>query len=365
MRIRWIPAAASMALAMGSFATARADTVDLSVLDRGSPGPRAQVLVLGSVHLNQDIDQDEPFDPASLRPVLDRLAAFAPDTVAVESISGEGCDFMARHPRAYAAEDTDRYCPETADARKATGLDRPDALAQAAAALRDWPAAPTPAQRRRLASLFLAAGEPGSAMVQWLQLAPSERRAGDGLDAALSARLQRAETLPDEGLQIGARLAARLGLQRLYAIDDHTGDNLDIADPRAYGAAIQGLWDAAAAPARPARERLDALRHGGDMLALYRYLNDPQRLRIAIGSDAGAALRDRSGQRYGAHYVAGWETRNLRMAAHLRESFRQRPGARVLTVVGAMHKPWLDSLLGQMQNVDIVDAQRVLADPAR
>ncbi|MET4731309.1 hypothetical protein ABIE09_005139 [Lysobacter enzymogenes] len=365
MRTRWIPAAVLMAWAMGSFAPARADTVDLSALDRDSPGPRAQVLVLGSVHLGQDLDKDKPFDPASLQPLLDRLAAFAPDTIAVESISGEGCDFMARHPRAYAVDETDHYCPETADARKATGLDRPEALAQATDALRAWPAAPTPAQRRQLASLFLAAGEPGSAMVQWLQLAPAERRAGDGLDAALAARLQRADTLPDESLQLGARLAARLGLQRLYAIDDHTGDNLDIADPRAYGTAIQGLWDAAAGPARPARERLDALRHGDDMLALYRYLNDPQRLRIAIRGDAGAALRDRSEPHYGQQYVAGWETRNLRMAANLRESFRQRPAARVLTVVGAMHKPWLDSLLEQMQNVDIVDAQRALADPAR
>lgn len=66
MRTRWIPAAVLMALAMGSFAPARADTVDLSALDRGSPGPRAQVLVLGSVHLGQDLNKNKPFDPASL-----------------------------------------------------------------------------------------------------------------------------------------------------------------------------------------------------------------------------------------------------------------------------------------------------------
>jgi hypothetical protein len=36
------------------------------------------------------------------------------------------------------------------------------------------------------------------------------------------------------------------------------------------------------------------------------------------------------------------------------------PPARVLEVVGATHKPWFDSLLGQMQDVDIIDAQVIL-----
>jgi hypothetical protein len=36
------------------------------------------------------------------------------------------------------------------------------------------------------------------------------------------------------------------------------------------------------------------------------------------------------------------------------------PGARVLAVVGASHKPWFDSWLGQLQGVDIVDVEKVL-----
>ena len=48
------------------------------------------------------------------------------------------------------------------------------------------------------------------------------------------------------------------------------------------------------------------------------------------------------------------------MAANVHATFRDRPGARVLSVVGSSHKPWFDSLLGQMQGVDIVDAEQVL-----
>jgi hypothetical protein len=58
--------------------------------------------------------------------------------------------------------------------------------------------------------------------------------------------------------------------------------------------------------------------------------------------------------------VGGWEVRNLRIAANVRETFRERPGARVLSIVGAAHKPWFDGWLGQLQGVDGVDVETVL-----
>ncbi|GAB3355760.1 hypothetical protein [Lysobacter tyrosinilyticus] len=38
---------------------------------------------------------------------------------------------------------------------------------------------------------------------------------------------------------------------------------------------------------------------------------------------------------YGQLYVAGGETRNLRLVANIRAAFRERPGARVLSIVGS------------------------------
>jgi hypothetical protein len=72
------------------------------------------------------------------------------------------------------------------------------------------------------------------------------------------------------------------------------------------------------------------------------------------------SMRAISKEGYPQTWVAGWEIRNLRMVANVRETFRERPGARVLSVVGASHKPWFDSWLGQLQGVDIVDALTVL-----
>ncbi|GMV28637.1 MAG: hypothetical protein AMXMBFR59_07620 [Rhodanobacteraceae bacterium] len=325
-------------------------------LDRKMPGPRSVVLVLGSPHLSA---VKHPL-AERLQPMLDRLAAFAPDIITIENLSGEQCDLVARHPSVYPKENLEPYCVDTGPAKAATGLDVPAAIAEYHALLRDWPAQPGAAQRRRLAAVFLAAGEHPSALVQWLQLPVDERRAGDGLDATLVARLEKLSASNNESYSIGARLAARLGLARVHAVDDHTGDNLQIRDEKAFGDAVRAAWEKVSDKAKANRTRQDDLANGDDLLALYRFTNRPDVLRTAIENDFALALGDTSPQRYGRHYVAGWETRNLRMVANIGAAFRERPGARVLAIVGSSHKPWFDGLLGQMQGVDVIDAEDAL-----
>jgi len=357
MRGRKTTYALAAALAWCGLAQAQ---VDLSMLDSDMAGPRARVLVLGSVHLSQ-LPEGTEFDRASLQPLLRKLVAYAPDVITIEALSGETCDLMRRHPAVYLPSDVDHYCPDTALAKGATGLDVPAAIAEVRRTLETWPQAPTPEQRRRLASRFLAAGDPASALVQWWQLPDAERRAGDGLDDALVRDLRAREARDNESYQIAARLAARLGLARVYPIDDHTADNVDLGgSTEEYGKTIMALWDQAAPRARPMRDREDALARQGEMLALYRFINAPANLQLRVESDFAAALRDASPQHFGQRYVAGWEGRNLRMVSNIRAAFGDRPGSRVLSIVGATHKPWFDGLLGQMQGVDIVDAEQVL-----
>jgi hypothetical protein len=348
-------AALGLSLALSAFG-AHAQS-PLPSLDTNMPGPRTQVLVLGSPHLS---GIKQPITPQQFAPLLERLAAFKPDIVTIESIGGEQCDLVARHPAVYLPDDLGPYCASTEQAKTATGLDVPAAIAEFRKTLRDWPAQPTPAQRRRLSATFLAAGEHASALAQWLQLPDSERHAGDGLDAALVARLEKLAGSNNESYSIGARLAARLGLTRVYAVDDHTGDNVQVGDVKAYGAAVQAAWANATEKAKANRARQDELFNGDDLLELYRFTNRPDVLRTAIENDFGLALRDPSPQHYGRHYVAGWEARNLRMVANVRVAFGEKPGARVLAIVGSSHKPWFDSLLGQMQGVGIVDAAKKL-----
>ncbi|RYD93529.1 MAG: hypothetical protein EOP50_10990, partial [Sphingobacteriales bacterium] len=65
-------------------------------------------------------------------------------------------------------------------------------------------------------------------------------------------------------------------------------------------------------------------------------------------------------QRFGRQYVGYWETRNLRMAGNIRDAMTPRPGSRMLVVVGASHKGYLEAYLHQMHDVRVVDAGVVL-----
>ncbi len=325
---------------------------DLATLDDDMVGPRTQMLVLGSVHLSERKD----FKGEGLAPLLDKLAAFGPQVITIEAIGGEQCDLAARHPAVYGKD----YCRGTDKARAATGLDIPAALAEVNKSLAAWPAHPAPAQRRHLAALFLAASDPASAYVQWLRLPADERRVGDGLDDALVQMLRALETRNNESFQIGARLAAMLGLERVHPIDDHTGDSHQLADTRAFGEAVMAAWKTDRSKLEQLIAEQERLMQAPDLLPLYRALNQPESLWVYAENNLRGPLRTRSPQHYPQIWVNGWEIRNLRMVANILETVRDRPGLRVLNIVGASHKPWFDQWLGQMPGVSVVDVQDVL-----
>lgn len=329
---------------------------------RDHKGPRGgaanEVLVLGTTHLS---GLPASFDPATLSPLIDRLAAWHPRAIAVEALSGLQCDALRRYPTRY-SDTVATYCPDVTTAATATGLDVPAANAAAAALLAAWPKAPAPAQRRRLAALFLAGGERDSALVQWLRLPVGERRAGEGLDAALVAQLEKYRVRRNETSLIAAPLAARLGHERVYAMDDHSADHPDGPDAKAAGEAIMKAWDN---PATARRKAIDAayqakLGTGEGVLAMYRGMNAPDAAPLIYQSDFGAALEEPSPQKFGRGYLTYWETRNLRMAANIRDMIGDHLGQRAIVIVGASHKQYLDAYLDQMHDVRIADVDAVL-----
>jgi len=351
----------TMLCAAGARAQEPAGIFDPSTLKGPAKGTPNEVMVLGTAHLAQ---LPATFQPASLRILNERLAAWKPRIIAIEERSGPQCAFMRQYPQRY--KDTVQvYCAwDPAPARAATGLDVPAATAEIDRLLASWPAAPTPSQRRHLAAVFLAGGEPVSALVQWLRLPAAERHAGDGLDANLVDVLEHGRGGRggrSEDTLIAAPLAAALGLERVYGMDDHTADAPD-ADSKASGEAISKAWDnPATAKRKQMDERLDArLGDAEGVMALYRALNDPSQARLIYDSDFGAALEEGSPQQFGRGYVAWWETRNLRMASNIRDAIGNLPGSRTLVIVGASHKWYLEAYLNQMHDVRIVSTDQVL-----
>jgi hypothetical protein len=322
----------------------------------------AQVLVLGTTHLS---GLPASTDPKIFQPLVDRLALFRPRIITIEALSGETCDTLQRFQSVHGSDTWSTYCPDNSAIEKATGLSVPAATAEVDKTLAAWPASPTAAQRRHLAMLFLAANDRASATVQWLRLPKSERHAGDGLTPDMIDVLLRKGKPLNENYVIAAALAARLGLERVYAVDDHTADTaLDNDSPEgiAYGKAIQTAWNSKPPPAiRDQEDRLEKnLRTGADVVALYRLMNAPRTQRDTIASDMGRAVSYAKAQPYGRQYVAWWETRNLRIAANIRSTLQADPSARVLSIIGATHKGYLDAYLDMMQDIRIVDAEQFL-----
>ena len=347
-------AAPALAHTTKSQTTPAIDIASWKGLQAGAP---TQVMTLGSMHLAQ---LDKPVTTEMLAPLLDKLAAFKPDVITVEGISGEQCDLLRRYPARYAGM-FETYCWPLDDAAKATGLDLAAAMAEVDKTLANWPAAPTAAQRRHLAAVFIAAGDRASAREQWLQLAPAERTTGDGVDAALLAILTPTVGKSNESYAIAAALAARLGLQRVFPVDDHTADAVQAEGGPGFDPYMESFWKGSqSALVDAVRQREAGLQSGADVLTYYRLLNQPETLRAFVEVDHKRAMQTPSPQNYGRMYFAWWETRNLRMVSNIRAAFAAHPGARVLNVVGASHKPFYDAYLALMGDVALVDTEAVL-----
>lgn len=354
---------AAATLLAAAVAPAFAQDFDPRAYQRRVVGEPTQVLVLATPHLSGTPDD---FDPAVLEPLLDRLAAFRPDIIAIEALSGESIDALWRYREIYPEVATSyggRAMTMAAGVRHGLQLDMADAEAEARRTLADWPAEPTAAQRRRLAALFVASGDPHSALVQWWRLDPAERIAEDGVSAPMAEQMAQYDTRRNENHLIGARLAVRLGLERLYPVDDHASDDVVLSRMADLEAFFAEPWVGemmADERFRPMREAAQNLTTPQQALATYRMLNSPAAGQTDSDAQWLSMIQRRSPNDVGRTRVAEWETRNLRQVANIREAIAGQPGARVLVIVGSAHKPWFDAYLGMMTDVRLVDARRAL-----
>ncbi len=320
-------------------------------------GPKSRVMTLGTMHLSEHAG----WTPAMLEPLLARLTAFAPALITIEGLSGQQCAALKLFPdvtgQAYS-----QYCWNPDEIVADTKLSVPQAALEVRRTLAAWPKSPTATQRRKLAILFLAAGERASARVQWLRLAPAERRAADGLTEKMIEIITRKGRPMNESYDVAAVLAARLGHERVHAVDDHTSDAVyaDVPDDFEADFADRGKEPALVRSLAANKAQVARVVDGATLLDLYREINAQDGVRDQVMADFGGALVMPSKRYAGRTYVGWWDVRNLRMVANARAAFATRPGARVLNIVGSSHKPWYDALFATMPDVEVVDAAAVL-----
>ena len=198
--------------------------------------------------------------------------------------------------------------------------------------------------------------------MQWWRLEPDQRVADDNVTALLAEQLGGYAARRNENHLIAARLAVRLGHERVFPTDDQSDDAGPgfMDDFRSF---MNEPWLAellASPEFKPLTEASQHLNTPAEVLATYRMLNSPRAGRAdADGQWLNMINRPSPGD-VGRARVAAWETRNLRQVANIREVAARTPGGRVLVIVGSAHKPWFDAYLRMMSDVEVVDAARVL-----
>jgi len=320
-------------------------------------GNLSQVAVLGTAHLSS-LAKD--FDTRRLAGLVDKLGAWKPERIAVESLSGPQCDYLKAYEFAY-PDTWKTYCRDPSIARAALGLDGAAAEAEIEHILATATVERPAAQRRRLAALFLAVGEPASAMVQWMRLSAAERHSDNSLAKTLVDELIELEAKRNENYLIAVPLAVRLGHERVFPVDDHTGDRASGPyDEKLYVQEITAIWaNDAVSERRTADESWDKrIAAGGDVLGWYRWMNSPEVSRLAVTGDFGAAAGAKVPGDSGRKYLAYWETRNMRMVANIREAVGS--GSRLLAIVGVSHKAYYERYLGVSSDIQIADMESIL-----
>lgn len=321
-----------------------------------------KVMVLGTAHLS---NAGEGWDPAVLNLLLDRLAAFGPDVITIENQPGPTAYKLWAY-RGVSPETAATYAELALEMATTAGLSLDMDMPQAEAALRQTMAKlgdnPAPGERRRLAALFAAAGDPYSALVQWWHLPPPERVAGDGISRRLAAQLDELGQENEEGVLLAVKLAVRLGLQRVYQTDSQeddvfTPEEADLFAQKVFPGLAQSVT---ADPLVQQRGTVAEMTTPEAVLDAYRRLNDP-RIERRLADLEWLGVIDRPTEKdVGRKRMAAWEARNLRMAANIRESAARAPGGKVLVIVGATHKLWLEAYLGMMSDIAIISTDKVL-----
>lgn len=321
-----------------------------------------RVMVLGTAHLG---NADAGWNPAVLDLLLDRLAAFAPDIITIENQPGPTTHKLWAY-RAVMPETAATYAGRAMAMATSAGLSLDMDMPQAEAALRQTLARlsdrPAPAERRRLAALFAGAGDPYSALVQWWHLPPAERVAGDGISRSLAAQLDELGQENEEGVLLAVRLAVRLGLERVHQTDSQEDDVFTPEEAEIFAQQVFPLLAEAvsADPLVQQRGRLADMTTPEAALEAYRRLNDERIERRLAELEWLGAINRPTQANVGRKRMAAWEARNLRMAANIRESAARAPGGKVLVIVGATHKLWLEAYLGMMSDIAIISTDSVL-----
>lgn len=171
-------------------------------------------------------------------------------------------------------------------------------------------------------------------------------------------------TNPDERVQVGYRLAHRLGLERVYAIDEQDREGqpsyFPFEDVQRWaeangGGERLGAMHGEIAALLADLERRQAVETAGQLLV---GINAPERIRWDQGFYARLMTFGAGDDQPGAVLNARWYARNAQIFARLLQV--ARPGDRIVVVYGSGHNYWLRQMVQTMPGFVLVEPSEYL-----
>lgn len=327
---------------------------------------RSRVLILGTPHLALLADD---LTPGHLSFALEHLESFRPSIIGVESLPGTTIETMRAlgGPFDTVLEHFAGWISEHGPiAQETLGVTGAAARAELDQLLAEFAASEGPVKpqaRRRAVMLALAGFDQPTAVLQWRYLPASSRKAGDDVPEILAARLDRMAASWNETYSIGVELAHRLGHQRIASIDDHMDKDRLLAIMPELEAKLANAEEAKALAESSIYAELGARQERaikeGDLWPLYEWMNSNDYVRTDVKGQFHLFFRVAGAEALGRQRSALWEVRNLNIASNVRRAAESLGAGNMLVIIGAGHKPFLETYLEQMMDMEIVEFDRL------
>ena len=324
---------------------------------------KTQVLVLATAHLADIFDNT--FDQVWLSSLLDTLERFDPSIIAVEEVPSHILHYMEydEHCYGFFTEMWPRTRIEMGrELQMILGKSRPEAELMADSLLQAYgDNTIKPEERITLIKYLIAGYDRVTATLQWRYLPESYRSSEniEGLPTNIVNYLNRFANSRNEIASIGIALAQRLNHNTIAAVDDHQDADIIIDIFEEFSQklrehdAFKMFQDLYERYRQEEKEMIDAAITKGALYPLFEHWNSPEYLDLTMEQFKVYFQTDFS-NKWDRRRMAQREVRDLNIASNVRRLSAYYPGERILVVIGASHKPFLDAYLAQMVDIEIV-----------
>ena len=332
------------------------DRVPVESLSSVPEQERTEVMILATGHYAGV----EGVTPAHFDDVIAHLKVFDPQIVAVERIPAHEIALFLQTPRYAASINTyvGRFLPLLTIGQAASGLDP----VEAAVAMGEWsngPASLDDEARLERMHVALSAYELETALTYYRALSDEARQNWRGsVSDDAQERIDELDGSTNERVAVAARLAQELDLPRVWNVDSHLEDPAfrDLVPELLAGLEPLGGPGAIAAeqPFATAQAIQQSSIAQGSLVPVYDFLNSAQYGVDDVRAQIDVFNRLDLPDGIGKVRQALWDERNYRIAANIRRAMAAQPGKRVLLIIGAGHKPWLDQILSATLDMRLV-----------